>query len=200
MLRQRKLYNIHPFLHLILPSKEQPLLLHCLLVDSIELIAMSMPLLDFGCAAIQCTTERLLWPWEFYPAGTQSHVAPHCVLGNLWHEFEDVMLGLLLPIKLFTRSISVAELISRVLNESNLHSEADSQVGFLPRSGKMSSMCLSIDASVSKSAWNQDPIALAELLLCLRHPLSSSFQLCRINPSHLEFSSQLHSSMVQGTD
>mmetsp|Transcript_15519 Transcript_15519/g.35497 ORF Transcript_15519/g.35497 Transcript_15519/m.35497 type:complete len:220 (+) Transcript_15519:320-979(+) len=167
VLRLWKLYNVHALLHLILPCKEQPLVLHGLLVGSVEFVAVSMSFLDLAWSTIEGTAKRLLWSRELDPSSTQPHVAAHCVLGDFWHKLEDVVLGLLLPIELLTCGISVAKHISGKLNESYLHSKAYAQVWFFPDSGEMRSVRLSIDASISKSTRNQNPIAFAQLFLSL---------------------------------
>mmetsp|Transcript_91480 Transcript_91480/g.218031 ORF Transcript_91480/g.218031 Transcript_91480/m.218031 type:complete len:272 (-) Transcript_91480:1074-1889(-) len=210
MILGRHFNDVHALLALILAREDQALLLHPLLESHVELVTVSVSLVDPIRATVESGGQGLLGLCELHPSGAQSHVGTHGILGDLRHEDDHVILGRSSGVELFAGGIRDAKDFLGEVDQRDLHAQANAKVRLLPLSRQPSSTRFSGDTSIAEASGHEDAICSFEpclssclslhLLLVVRAVFAGSFQLSCIDPVNLELSCDSDCGMTKSSN
>ncbi len=198
------LHNLHTLTLVILANEVQSTLSQTINVLWVDLVSVAVSLEDLGLVAVQGAElgplrSRLELSW----AETKTHGATHSGLVNLWHEHDDWIFSALVQLRR-GRALHVAHM-ARKLNNSDLHTEADTKVWGFVGTCPLRSLDHTLGTAVSETTWNQDSIGGADLVPRLVVSgwvalLGCVLQLGGVDPAEVELLLAAHSGVLERLD
>lgn len=192
-------HDLHSLLLGIVSDELQALSLQISDVFRIDFIAMAVALVDRIAVSVQFTDDAVALEYRRSPA--QSHCSAHLTLRVVLRHVDDQRV---LRFGIDFRRVSVCNIqdVSSELNHGRLQAPADAEERFLVLASPLTSSDLAFNASVTKPAWNEHAIALAQRLpsLMIRNGilvLRFSFQVGRIDELEIQLVAGLNRRVLQ---
>lgn len=199
-----QLDDLHTLALIILSNKVQSTLGQTINVLWVNLVSVTVTLVDLLSLSVKRAELRPLGSrLELCRAEAETHGSSHGGLVNLWHEHDDWVLSLLVQLCRGS-SLHGADVASE-LDNSDLHTEADTQVWSLVLTCVLRSLDHTLSTTVSETTWNQNSVGSADLGPCLVElswagGLRLVLEVGGIDPEEVELTLAAHGGMLERLD
>lgn len=196
--------NLHTLARVVLADEDEARLLELVDVIGVDLITVTVTLLD-GCGLAVESTElaELGTGLEMSSTGAETHGATKLLLGTLGHEDDDAVLGVGVEL-LGSGILEVAE-VAGGLDDGNLHTKADTEEGGLLLTSPLGSANHTLGTTVTEAARDENTLGDANVVPSLVVLggillLGLLLEVLRINPDEVELTAAAHGGVLESLD
>lgn len=196
--------NLHALAGVVLADEDEARLLELLDVIGVDLITVTVTLLDGGGLAVESAElAELRAGLEVSSTGTETHGTAKLLLGTLGHEDDDAVLGV--GVELLRSGILELAEVAGSLDDGNLHTKADTEEGGLLLTSPLGGTDHTLGTTVTEAARDENTLGNANVVPSLVVLggillLGLLLEVLRINPDEVELAAAAHGGVLKSLD
>ena len=193
--------DLHAHARLVLADKRQPALFQRVDVLRVDLVSVAMALEDLVLAGVQrAETGPLAAVLKERGAEAETHRCAHGRLVDFGHEHDELVgRG---AVEFFRRRVLDAAYVARVLDDGDLHAQADAKVRLLVLARPGAGGNHAFGGALAEAAGDEDPRGLDDFVPCgvvfgRVGRLAFGLEVVRVDPADIELFLAAHGSVFQ---
>lgn len=196
--------NLHALTGVVLANEDEARLLELLDVVGVDLVTVTVTLLDGGGLAVESTElAELRAGLEVSGTGAETHGTAKLLLGTLGHEDDDAVLSV--SIELLRGGILELAEVAGSLDDGNLHTKADTEEGGLLLTSPLGSTDHTLGTTVTEAARDENALGDANIVPSLVVLggillLGLLLEVLRVNPDEVELAATAHGGVLKSLD
>lgn len=193
--------NLHALTGVILADEDEARLLELLDVIGVDLVTVTVTLLDGGGLAVESAElAELRTGLKVSRTGAETHGTTELLLGTLRHEDDDAVLGV--GVKLLRGGILELAEVAGSLDDGNLHTKADTEEGGLLLTSPLGSTDHALGTTVTEAARDENALGDANIVPSLVVLggillLGLLLEVLRVNPDEVELAATAHGGVLK---
>lgn len=198
------LNNLHALVGVVLADEDEAGLLELVNVVGVDLVTMTVTLLDAGGLAVESAKLAELGAGlEVSGTGAETHSTAKLLLGTLGHEDDDAVLGV--GVELLRSGVLEFAKVAGSLDNGNLHTKADTEEGGLLLASPLGGADHTLGTTVTKAARDENALGDADVVPSLVVLggillLGLLLEVLGINPDEVELAAAAHGGVLKSLD